>query len=98
MASFFRVCICIAFAGISLALYIAQQNIVIELRRKIPERNKELRELEQVLTELQYEVDSFERPIHLMQLRRKPEYGHLSYPQMKEITVLYAPEIEPEKS
>ena len=74
--------------------YIAELNEVMEVRRLIPENQKQLRESEEILLQLRYEVERFERPVHLMELSRKAEFGHLYYPYLKDIVILYAPEIE----
>ncbi|MEI8364925.1 MAG: hypothetical protein WCF65_00775 [Parachlamydiaceae bacterium] len=72
-----RVFICIAAAGLMLFAYIEKQNGLTELRLAIPALAKELKDIEQENIRLTYEVEKFESPEHLMQLRQRPEYNHL---------------------
>jgi cell division protein FtsB len=82
--------LCIFIAGIALYAYIEKQNELIELRLKIPALAKELRQMQEENTRLNYEIDRFESPIHLMELARKPEFSHLKYPHLDEVVILPA--------
>lgn len=77
--------ICIIAAATTLYAYILKQNEVTELRLAIPTLGKEVRQIHDENTRLQYEIDQFESPIHLMELARKPEFGHLKYPYLKDV-------------
>ncbi|MFZ0564789.1 MAG: hypothetical protein WAM28_01145 [Chlamydiales bacterium] len=68
--------------------YINKQNVIVELRLKIPSLAEELRVVEQENVRLQYEIDRFEDPIRLMELARHPEYSHLKYPLLDEIITI----------
>lgn len=59
----------------------------MEERLKIPIVKKELRELREKNTLLQYEIDRFENPSHLMSLSRKSEFSHLKYPTSNEVVI-----------
>lgn len=74
--------ICTAF------LYIEKMNELTELRLEIPTLKKELKVIEEENTRLQYDIDRFESPLHLMELSRKPEFGHLKYPYTKDVIVI----------
>ena len=71
-----------------LYLYIDKQNRLTELRRRIPELEKEVRYLQDENIRLKYEIDQFESPVHLMELAEKPEFGHLKYPTLDKVIIL----------
>lgn len=75
-------------AGGAVYLYINALNTVIELRLAIPEAEKQLREVLAENDRLQYEVDRFESPLHLMELARKPEFSHLKAPYLPDIILV----------
>lgn len=60
----------------------------MEERLKIPIVKKELRELKEKNILLQYEIDRFEHPSHLMSLSRKNEYSHLRYPIANDVLMV----------
>jgi len=68
--------------------YIDRQNQLTALRRKIPDLQKKLRKVREDNTRLQYEIDTFESPVHLMELARKPEFGHLKYPSERDVIII----------
>lgn len=80
-----RVWICIAVFACVLYGIIDRQNMLTELRREIPILMKQVKAVEQENTRLQYEVDRFESPMNLIDLARKPEYGHLRHPYTEDI-------------
>jgi cell division protein FtsL len=85
---FLRIFICITAAFFTLYTIVFQQNQLTELRLKIPALNKQLKSITEENNRLQYEIDRFESPIHLMELARKPEFGYLKHPNLNEITIL----------
>lgn len=58
-------------------LYISANNDLIKKRIEIPLLQKSLKELKKENERLQYEINQFESPAHLMQLLHQPEYSHL---------------------
>ncbi len=80
--------ICIASAGLFLYAFIDKQNELTELRLAIPALSKDVKAIQDENVRLQYEVDRFESPIHLMELSRKPEFGHLRYPYIRDVLIL----------
>ena len=84
-----RCFICICAAGFALFYHIDKQNELTELRLAIPVLAKEVKVLHEENISLKYEVDRFESPIHLMELMRKPEFGHLKFPYIKDELFLY---------
>ena len=77
---FIRLMICISFAGLALYKYIDKLNELTGLRLSISGYWREVKEIKEKNLELQYAIDTFESPLHLMELARKPEFGHLKYP------------------
>lgn len=88
MGLFVRTLICISFAGFVLYKYIDKLNELTEVRLSIPILAREVKEIEEKNLELLYAIDTFESPLHLMELARKPEFGHLKYPTLNEIVQL----------
>jgi hypothetical protein len=88
---FIRILICIALIGISLYAYITKQNVITELRLQIPIVAKELEAIRQENTRLQFEIDQFENPQHLMELSSQPQFSHLKHPLLNEIISLEVP-------
>jgi hypothetical protein len=91
MGLLIRLLICILFVGLTLYKYIDKLNELTELRLSIPTISKELKEIQEKNLELHYAIERFESPLHLMELARKPEFGHLKYPSLT--TVLMVPEV-----
>jgi hypothetical protein len=79
-----RCLICITAGGFALFSHIDKQNELTELRLAIPVLAKEVKALTEENISLKYDVDRFESPIHLMELMRKPEFGHLKFPYTKD--------------
>lgn len=83
-----KILLCVA--AISLTLYgmVYQQNRITQMRLHIPTVAKQLKTLQEENTRLQYEIDRFESPIHLMELARKPEFSHLKYPRLDQVVII----------
>jgi hypothetical protein len=79
-----RCLICICAVSFALFSRIDKQNELTELRLAIPALTKDVKALNEENIALKYEVDRFESPIHLMELMRKPEFGHLKFPYVKD--------------
>lgn len=95
MGILIRVWICIVVLSCALYGIIDKQNALTELRREIPTLMKEVKAVEKENTRLQYEVDRFESPMNLIELSRKPEFGHLRHPYTDDIIFLGSP-LQPE--
>jgi len=83
-----RIFICIVATAGFLYLYINKQNSITKLRLEIPQLNSEIDQIKQEIVRVQFEVDQFENPVHLMELSRQPEYGHLRQPRINEIVTI----------
>lgn len=80
--------LCIGIAAFSLYAHIDTINDLTALRLAIPILEKEVRALQKENEHLHYEIDRFESPIHLMELSRKSEYGHLKHPLVEDVIIL----------
>ncbi len=89
MTKLIQILLCIFALGFTLCAYINQLNHLTELRLKIPLLQKELKLIQEENTRLQYEIDQFESPIHLMELMKQHEFVHLQFPYTKDIVVLH---------
>lgn len=86
-----RIAFCIFVAGLTLYLYIDDLNKLTGLRLAIPALVKEVKSIHDENIQIQYEIETFESPIHLMELLRKPEFSHLRYPYVKDVVILETP-------
>lgn len=93
---FLRIMACIFAVGITLYAYIEKQNQLTSLRLRIPALDKQVKAIQEENRQLQFEIELFESPIHLMELARKPEFSHLKHPLLNEVIVL--PGIENEEN
>jgi hypothetical protein len=94
MAFLLRMFTCILVAGLFLYLYIDKQNELTELRLQVPIAAKDLQRIREENNRLQYDIDSFESPIHLMELAEKPAYSHLKHPYQRDILILPSGKLE----
>lgn len=88
MGTILRLFICVGIAGIALFSYIDKLNELTELRLAIPALAKEVKLLEEDNDRLTYEIERFESPVRLMELKNQPQYSHLKYPYLNEQIVL----------
>lgn len=88
MNLFIKLLICISFAGLAIYKYIDKLNELTELRLSIPILIKEVKEIREKNLELQYAIESFESPVHLMELAQKPEFGHLKHASLDQVIQL----------
>jgi hypothetical protein len=58
------------------------------LRLAIPQIQRELKAIANENERMQYEIDQFESPLHLMELVRKPEFSHLKSPYLRDIIIV----------
>lgn len=88
-----KICICIFFAGLALYAHINKNNELTAIQLAIPQLEKEVKKLQKNNERLQYEIDQFESPLHLMELLRKPEFSHLKYPYTDDVIILPQPHV-----
>ena len=88
MALLFRIFFCIFIFCLCLYSYIDRQNHLTFLRLEIPQLVKSVQKIKEENERLQYEIDRFESPIHLMEILKNPEFSHLKYPYLKDVILL----------
>ena len=87
-----RLSVCLVALGLGLYSYIDKQNHLTKMRMQIPLLSKEIKAIKEENTRMQYEIDQFQSPEHLLELARTSEYSHLKHPLLKEVlTVQEAP-------
>lgn len=91
IAPMVRLLVVVVAVGATVYGYIHKQNALTEIRLSIPTLQRDLKKIQDENVRLQYEIERFESPLHLMELARKPEFAHLRYPSSKEVIVLKNP-------
>ena len=89
-----KILLCVAAVSLTLYGMVYQQNRITQMRLHIPAVAKQLKILQEENTRLQYEIDRFESPIHLMELARKPEFSHLKYPRLDQVVIIPHQELD----
>lgn len=69
--------------------YLEEQNAYTRLRIQIPKMQKALSVLEEENARLIFEIDQFEHPANLKDLRKHIEFFHLKYPVSDKIFVIH---------
>lgn len=92
MGLFVRLLICIFVACLTLYVYLDKSNDLTELRLSIPLLAREVKDIQEKNLELQYAIECFESPVHLLEIVQHPELGHLKYPTSEEIVYLPEPQ------
>jgi len=85
---FINTCISVAVACLTLYANIRKNNELTALQLAIPRLEKEVKQQKKENERLQYEIDRFENPLHLMELLRRPEFSHLHYPYIHEVIII----------
>ena len=83
---------CVCSCGGALYAYVRQQNDAMKIRIELPRLAREVRLLQEGNDRLRYEIETFENPKHLMELARRPEFGHLKYPIVHEVMTMQVKE------
>lgn len=89
--SFVRLLLAIAASGFFLFAYVEEKNRLMELQLKIPKLERELKMLVEENRRMEYEIERFENPKHLLELSRKPRFRHLKQPALDALQVIDAP-------
>lgn len=71
-----------------LFLAIDTQNEMTKLRMELPKLAKQVRMIQEENTRLQYQIDRFENPVHLMELAQNSRFSHLKHPLLDHILTL----------
>ncbi len=82
------VSVCLFFFGFCLYSYLDMQNALTRLRIEVPKLARTVRHVQEENIRLQYAIEAFENPQHLMQLARAGHSARLKFPLMKEVVTL----------
>jgi cell division protein FtsL len=85
---FVQLIICIFVAAVTMFAHIKKRNELTELSLVIPRVELEVKNLQRENSRLQYEIDSLESPIRMMEYARQPDFGHLKYPYIRDVIIL----------
>lgn len=83
-----QIFICIFVAAVTMFAHIKKRNQLTELSLVLPRVENEVKNLQRENTRLQYEIDSLESPIRMMEYSRQPDFGHLKYPYIRDVIIL----------
>lgn len=84
----YRLILSIFIITLLLYSYLDKHNDLAELKIEIPKLVKEIAELEEENSRLQYEINCLENPKDLMGFLRQKEFSHLKQPLESELIIL----------
>lgn len=84
----YKIGICSVIISFAIYFYIHAHNQQIELQLAIPPLQKKLREIRAANNRLQFEIERFKSPSHLMQLAEKPEFSHYKAVYSEEVLII----------
>jgi meiotically up-regulated gene 157 (Mug157) protein len=87
-ALFIRLSICIVAFGICIYAYIVKQNMLTDIKIKVPKMINEIVALKEENKSINYDIEHFENPIHLMELISTVDFAHLKHPILNEVFTL----------
>jgi hypothetical protein len=82
---FLRLFACLTIFSFSIYSYLDKQNTCTELKMHLPKLTKEIQAIHEVNANLQYQIECFENPQHLLSMAGRPEYAHLKFPFTEEV-------------
>jgi hypothetical protein len=85
---FLRLFGCLALFSFSVYSYLDKQNSCTELKMRLPKVTKEIEAIREINANLQYQIECFENPQHLLTIAARPEYAHLKFPFTEEVLTL----------
>lgn len=83
-----KLLICLISFGLTLYALVDKQNELTEIRLAVPQLSKEVKAIHEQNVRLEYALDCAENPVRLLEMARKPEFGHLKYPIDSEVLIL----------
>ncbi|MDN3507686.1 MAG: hypothetical protein P0S94_02060 [Simkaniaceae bacterium] len=85
---FIRFFICLVTVAMTLFAYLEKQNTITTLAMQIPEKERALKNMQEEITHLRYQIEQFESPEHLLSLVRTNAYSHLKHASTDEVAAL----------
>jgi len=76
-----RVGLCILVFYLFAQRFIDQQNALYQLRKRVPQLEKELIEIQEQVEEKEYELQKYSSPAFLLKQMDRDEFSHLEFPQ-----------------
>lgn len=83
-----RLATCLSVLSFCLYSHVARQSRLTSLRIELPKLARDVRVLGEENARLQYEIDTFSNPAHLIELSRSAKYSHLKHPMFSEVLQL----------
>jgi len=80
-----RLLACLCIFSFSIYAYLNKQNSCTQLKMHLPKLTKEIQAIHEVNAHLQYQIECFENPQHLLSMASSPEYAHLKFPFTEEV-------------
>jgi hypothetical protein len=80
-----RASVCTAVLGWCVFSYLETQTSLTDAKIQLPKLEKEIASIREEAQRIQYEIDQFQAPNHLIEMAHRPEYSHLKHPLLKEI-------------
>ncbi len=85
---FFQCGISLFFLGFFIYSYLEKQNNCTKMKMIIPKITKEVSDLLEENGNLQYQIECFENPEHLLEIVAAPEYRHFKFPFTEEVLIV----------
>ncbi len=85
---FVNLFVCLSVFSFSLYSYLEKQNQCTQLKMRLPKVMKEIQAIQEENAHLQYQIECFEDPRHLLQIATEPAYSHLKFPLAPDILTL----------
>ena len=82
---FLRLFACLSIFSFSIYSYLDKHNTCTELKMHLPKLTKEIQAIQEVNANLEYQIECFENPQHLLSMAGRPEYAHLKFPFTQEV-------------
>lgn len=83
-----RILLLVTLSGMALYHYVKGQNQLMAIRLQIPKLEEEVKKIQEAAARNHYEIEQFENPLHLLEEQRRPEFGHLKQPELKDVVIL----------
>jgi hypothetical protein len=82
---FTRFMVCLFFLSFSIYSYLDKHNSCTALRMSLPKITKEIEAIREGNANLQYQIECFENPQHLLDIASRKEFAHLKFPFTQEV-------------
>lgn len=87
-----KIFFCMFVLCLGLFAHLEKQNELTELKMEIPQLQRAVRRLREENERLEYEIDRFESPLNLVELAKRPEFGHFNAPYIEDVMTIQGAE------